>query len=59
MTYSDLLDIFKNTYPFMKVTNYRPVCRELFEAGKVGITIWLENGDMIVYYPKQEEGEQE
>lgn len=57
MTYSDLLDIFKNTYPFIKVTNYRPVCHELFEDGKEGCTIWLDNGDMVVYYPNQERGE--
>lgn len=57
MTYSEILDKFKNTYPFMKVTNYRPVCHELFEVGKMGITIWLDNGDMVVYYPNQERGD--
>ena len=54
MTYDELLDKFSDTFPFAKINDYRPVCPELFQVGKVGITIWLENGDMIVYYPKAE-----
>jgi len=54
MTYQDLIEKFKDIFPFAKVNDYRPVCHELFEDGKVGITIWLENGDMIVYYPQIE-----
>ena len=59
MTFQNLLDSFQDVFPFAKVSDYRPVCHELFEDGKVGITIWLENGDMIVYYPSQEGEEQE
>ena len=56
MTYYELLDKFEDAFPLAKVNDYRPVCPELFQAGKIGITIWLENGDMVVYYPKIEEG---
>jgi hypothetical protein len=55
MTYYDLLDKFLESFPFAKVDDYRPICHELFTDDKVGITIWLENGDVIEYYPKQEE----
>ena len=57
MTYDDLLNKFSDAFPFAKIDDYRPVCHELFENGKVGITIWLTNGDMVVYYPKQAESE--
>ena len=57
MTYDDLLNKFSDTFPFAEIDDYRPVCHELFENGKVGITIWLKNGDMVVYYPKQAESE--
>jgi hypothetical protein len=57
MTYNDLIDKFDDTFPFAKINDYRPICHELFEQGKVGITIWLENGDMVVYYPKIESEE--
>jgi len=57
MTYNDLLDKFEDAFPFAEIDDYRPVCHELFENDKVGITIWLKNGDMVVYYPKQAESE--
>lgn len=55
MTYNDLIDKFEDAFPFAEIDDYRPVCHELFEDGKIGITIWLKNGDMIVYYPKSNE----
>ena len=54
MTYDELLDRFKDTFHFAEIDDYRPVCHELFTEGKEGITIWLKNGDMVVYYPKTE-----
>lgn len=57
MTFDELLSKFEDAFPFAEIDDYRPVCHELFEDGKVGVTIWLTNGDMIVYYPKMERGE--
>jgi len=57
MTYDDLIGKFEDAFPFAEIDDYRPVCHELFEQGKVGITIWLKNGDMVVYYPAQSESE--
>ena len=57
MTYDELLNKFEETFPFAAVNDYRPICHELFTDGKVGITIWLENGDVIEYYPKAESEE--
>ena len=53
LTNADLLKIFKQNYPMLKVEDYRPLCPQLFTDGLVGITIWLENGDTIQYYPHQ------
>ena len=58
MTFDDLINKFEDTFPFAEIEDYRPACPELFEAGKVGLTIWLKNGAMVVYYPKQERGEE-
>lgn len=52
MTVEDVLDAFNDAFPFAEVDDYRPICHELFEEGKEGLTIWLKNGDMLVYYPK-------
>lgn len=59
MTFDEALDKFADTFPFAKVEDYRPICHELFEEGKEGITIWLTNGDMLVYYPNPNEEEVE
>lgn len=53
MTFDECLDKFHESFPLAEVDDYRPICHELFEEGKEGMTIWLKNGDMVVYYPKQ------
>ena len=35
----------------IKHSDYRPLSAELV-MGKQGITVWLENGDIIIYFPK-------
>ena len=59
MTFDEVLDKFNDSFPLAEIDDYRPICHELFEAGKEGITIWLKNGDMVVYYPKQEGRDEE
>lgn len=54
MTFDDILNKFEDTFPSAEVNDFRPICHELFEDGKEGMTIWLKNGDMVVYYPKAE-----
>ena len=54
MTFAECLHKFHESFPNIEVWDYRPICHELFEEGKEGMTIWLKNGDMVVYYPKQE-----
>ena len=53
MTIDDVLEKFEDTFPFAKVNDYRPICHELFTDGKEGLTIWLDNGDVIEYYPNK------
>lgn len=55
MTYDELLDMFADRFPFVKYDDYRPICHELFTDGKVGITLFFKNGDIIEYYPAVEE----
>lgn len=51
MKYKELLNIFEDRFPFAKYYDYRPICHELFTDDKIGITLFLENGDIIEYYP--------
>ena len=50
MTNEDLYRLFRSTYPEIKPVNYRPA-ESMFVKGKVGITIWTDNGDMLMYFP--------
>lgn len=59
MTFDDVLNKFADTFPHAEIDDYRPICHELFEKGKEGLTIWLMNGDMLVYYPNQEDKEED
>ena len=52
MTYIEVLNKFNDEFPHADIDDYRPLS-ELFIKNKVGITIWLKNGDMIVYCPKE------
>jgi hypothetical protein len=59
MTFAEILNVFKSTYASVatEINDYRPVCHELFTDGKEGITIWMNNGDVIEYYPNAERKE--
>lgn len=54
MTYAEMLVMFSGTFQLVKINDYHPVCPELFRVGKVDLTIWIENWNMIVYYLKIE-----
>lgn len=60
MTFAEILNVFKSTYASVaaEINDYRPVCHELFTDGKEGITIWMNNGDVIEYYPNAERKEE-
>ncbi len=59
MTNSEILKIFNEKYPELNNIDYRPLCPEMFTKNLVGITIWLDNGDVIQYYPKEAQEESE
>ena len=54
MSNQDLFNEFVKNYPDMKVNDYRPLWMDAVK-GKPGITIWLDNGDVILYFPKEKE----
>lgn len=51
MTNKEILDNFKSKYR-ITVSDYRPLCAEFVENME-GITIWTDEGDVILYFPKQ------
>ena len=53
MTNGEILDLFKERYSEINIIDYRPLCPELFTHDLVGITIWLDNGDILQYYPRE------
>lgn len=50
MTNEDLYRLFRSTYPEIKPVNYRPA-ESMFVECCVGLTIWTDNGDMLMYFP--------
>lgn len=52
MTNKEILDDFKSKYR-VTVSDYRPLCASFVEDMQ-GITIWTGEGDVILYFPKQE-----
>lgn len=51
MTNKEILDDFRSKYQ-ITVSDYRPLCAE-FAENMEGITIWTDEGDVILYFPKQ------
>lgn len=51
MTNEEILDDFRDKYK-ITVSDYRPLCTD-FVKDMEGITIWTDEGDLILYFPKQ------
>lgn len=51
MSYRDLAELFEERYK-ANVDDFRPIC-DLFLEDKRGVTIWTDNGDMIIFCPKE------
>lgn len=58
MTYQEILSEFKNTFKNIEINDYRPAV-PMFTEGLPGITIWLKNGDILVYYPRINKNKEE
>ena len=58
MTNGEILEKFYKENPDMvdKVSDYRPLALD-FVGDRVGITIWLKNDDIILYFPKLTDAE--
>lgn len=54
MTNQDIYNIFRKRYSDMKVSDYRPLS-DLFIPKGQGITIWADNNDVILFFPKEGE----
>ena len=52
LTNEAIYKIFREKHPDLQVTGYRPA-DITFVEGMRGITIWLENGDTLLYFPSQ------
>lgn len=50
MTNKEILEIFKEKYPEMNISDYRPLSA-LFVEDMQGITIWTDKGDIIFFFP--------
>ena len=56
MTYGEICDKFMQTYKEqVPISDYRPIAPIFTDdlKNKVGIVIWLENGDTVLYFPKE------
>lgn len=52
-TNGEIFKEFCNKYPDIKVNDYRPLYLG-FVDDLEGITVWTDNGDTFLYFPKKE-----
>ena len=60
MTNGEIYDKFRQAYKAqVNVNDYRPIAPLYTEdlKDKVGIVVWLDNGDTLLYFPKQDNTE--
>lgn len=51
LTYRDIMNLFNQRYG-IKIKDYRPAA-DMYVPDSAGITVWTEEGDTIVYFPKE------
>ena len=52
-TYEDILRLFKERYNIKKINDYRPAPFDFEDSRKAGIKVWFDNGDEIIFIPKE------
>ena len=55
-TNGELFEMYKNNMPERKPIDYRPLSWK-FTPKTPGIVVWLDNGDIVLYFPKEYEKE--
>ena len=50
ITNGQIFNKFKEDYPDLEVEDYRPMHLD-FVRDRIGITRWLKNGDILLYFP--------
>ena len=53
MTNGEIYNKFRLNYPDLDVDDYRPIS-DFLTDNRQGITVFLKNGDILVYYPQTE-----
>ena len=51
MTNGDLISMFRQRFPSLRPVDMRPLDPTCV-IGREGLTIWLANGDIILWFPK-------
>ena len=52
-TYDDILRIFKERYNIDEINDFRPAPFDFLDSRKAGIKVWFDNGDEIIFIPKE------
>lgn len=53
ITWGDIYKQFRTDYPEMEVKDYRPFAEYYLPDNAIGIIVWLKNGDVLIYIPKE------
>lgn len=57
MTWEDLYRQFKKEYPKADIIDFIPFVEEYLPRNRPGIIVWLKNGDVLAYIPKEQKAE--
>ena len=52
MTWGDIYKQFTKEFPKAEATDYRPYVEGYLPYRRLGIIVWLKNGDVLAYFPK-------
>ena len=59
MTWGDIYKQFTKEFPKAEATDYRPYVEGYLPFRRTGIIVWLKNGDVLAYLPKNAGAEDE
>ena len=51
MTNKEIYDLFCNRFN-IKTIDYRPLAEDMFVKDREGITVFCDNDDILLYFPK-------
>lgn len=57
MMYSEIIRKVIDKVPGLRISDCRPFDQEFIPKSRPGLVVWAEDGDVIIYFPREEQSE--